>query len=166
MMDYFKETMDVHKRVLFSSEALNVSKIKEMKGELPANLKIVKIEEKHLKEGLIYDDVVSRFFTVSRFKENGFGFALTDEFETVQGFCLTNYPFKGQEIELYFRIEYDHFQDFRHKGFGIQLCSYLIEFCLEHDFDPVWDSANDTSSHIAKKLGYTEREVWYAFHVL
>ena len=163
---YYKDQVVTHPRVLFNSNSLNINHILKQRKELPLELSIVPIEKKHIESGMIYDDVIRRFFTISDFLENGFGFALVGQEGHCEGFSLTNYPVIGKDIELYFRVGYDSYPDYRSKGLGTNLCTYFIEEALKRGYNPVWDSANDTSSHIAKKLGYVVEKEWSMFHIL
>jgi len=164
--DYFKDHINTHERVLFSSENLNINHILQHRRTPPNGLSIVPIEEKNLKDGMIHDDVIIRFFSKSDFMNNGFGFALIGDDGFCEGYAITNYPIVGNDVELYFRVGYDSYTLFRSKGLGTTLCTYFIEEALKRGYNPVWDSANDISSHIATKLGYTVERNWYMFHVL
>jgi len=164
--EHFKDKIVTHKRVLFNSKTLDINHILQQRKDLPQGLSIVPIEEKHLINGMIHDDVIIRFFTKSDFLENGFGFALMGDDGFCEGFSLTNYPVVGKEVELYFRVGYDSYAEFRSKGLGTTLCTYFIEEALKRGYNPVWDAANDVSSHIAKKLGYVVEKQWHMFHVL
>ncbi len=163
---HFEGHIESHQRILFDSSNLTLEHVLKCRNELPENLRIVPIESKYLQSGIIHDDVTSRFFTVSPFMENGFGFALVDESDIPQGFALTNYPVIGKEIELYFRVGYVHQQEYRKKGIGTTLCTYLIEYCLNNGYTPTWDSAHEVSAHIARKLGYKDKTKWYMYHIL
>jgi len=166
IINYFNEKVVVHKRTLFDSDSLDVNHILNKKSAVPKGFTIVPISEKHIEEGMIYDDVLSRFFTVSDFLNNGYGFALIDEKNTCHGFALTNYPIIGNEVELYFRVGYDTCPELRLKGIGTTLCTYFIEESLNRGYTPTWDSANEISAHIAKKLGYVEKKEWFMYHIL
>lgn len=163
---YFQKQVETHERTQFHSNSLNINHVLQLRKKLPLGISIVPIEEKHLQSGMIYDDVISRFFTKADFLELGFGYALIDEDGDCEGFALTNYPIVGQKIELYFRVGYDSDTKYRSKGYGTTLCTYFIEEALRRGYDPVWDSANKTSAHIASKLGYVVQRSWHMFHVL
>lgn len=163
---YYKDHVVAHPRVLFNSNSLNMDHIIKQRQEIPSGLSIVPIEKKHIESGIIYDDVIRRFFTKSDFLESGFGFALVNQDGKCEGFSLTNYPVIGKDIELYFRVGYDTYPDYRSKGLGTNLCTYFIEEALRRGYNPVWDSANDVSSHIAKKLGYIAEKEWFMYHIL
>lgn len=163
---YYKEQVVVHPRVLYNSKRLDINYILKQRIELPRGLSIVPIENKHLKSGMIYDDVIKRFFTISDFLKTGFGFALVGEDGFCEGFSIANYPVIGKDIELYVRVGYDSYPDYRSKGLGTTLCSYFIEEALKRGYNPVWDSANETSSHMAQKLGYVLEKAWNIYHIL
>lgn len=158
--------IETHKRLLFDSSLLIPSDIKRLKTQIPDNLKIERIGAKHLEKGLIVDDVTGRFFRNTSFLEKGFGFALVDERDNVLGFALTNYPFYSNEVELYFRVGYEDYPKYRRQGLGTCLCAYFIEYCLKCGYKPIWDAANEISSHIARKFGYVEEEQWNMYHIL
>lgn len=164
--EHFKDGVVTHPRIQFSSNSLNLKHVMSQRKSIPQGLSIVPIEKKHMTDSMIYNDVISRFFTQSDFLTNGFGFALVDDQGECQGFSLTNYPIVGHEIELYFRVGYESYQDHRLQGLGTTLCTYFIEESFKRGYVPIWDSANDISTHIAKKLGYKEEKAWFMYHIL
>jgi GNAT superfamily N-acetyltransferase len=164
--EYFKGHVESHKRVLFNSENVSLEKIRSLKTDISKEFKIVPIAKEHITEGIIHDDVIKRFFSKSDFLNHGFGFALVDQSNTPLGFSLTNFPIYDDELEVYFRVGFEDEPENRKKGIGTLLAIYFVEAALERGYVPVWDSANDISSHIAKKLGYKEDKVWYMYHIL
>jgi len=162
---HFQDGVITHKRTLFNSNSLDVKNILEQRKPIPKDFSIEPIQKKHIEEGMIHDDVISRFFTTCDFLENGYGFTLVDGAGTCHGFALTNYPIVGHDVELYFRVGYDFCPEFRLKGIGTTLCTYFIEESLKRGYNPVWDSANSISAHIAKKLGYVEQKEWLMYHI-
>ncbi len=163
--DYYKNNIQTHARIQFDSSQLNLEHILSLRKPLPPNLSVVPINETHISNGMIYDDVISRFFTQSSFKDHGYGFALVDEHNDPKGFALTNYPIIGQEIELYFRVGYNYDVQNRNQGIGTTLCTYFIEETLKRGLIPIWDSANEVSAHIARKLGFIEMIHWSMYHI-
>lgn len=166
METHLKNNVVTHQRTLFHYDTLEINRVLMHRKSVSDGLSIVPIQPKHCLDGMIYDDVISRFFTVSDFSTHGFGFALVDNQDVCHGFCLTNYPIVGKEVELYFRVGYDSFAEHRLRGIGTTLCTYFIEEALKRGYTPIWDSANDISSHIAKKLGYVEAKQWFMYHVV
>ncbi|MDX9807943.1 MAG: GNAT family N-acetyltransferase [Acholeplasma sp.] len=163
---HFDTEIQSHPKIQFDSNKLSLEHILQYKKPLPSGLKIVPIDESHLVSGMVKADVVSRFFTVSSFKEHGYGFVLVDDSNHVKGFALTNYPMVGKEIELYFRVGYDFEINHRNQGLGTALCAYFIEETYKRGLIPIWDSANEISAHIARKLGFVEMIHWSMYHVL
>ncbi len=165
MMDTFQENIRVHRRTLFSSESLSRTHLESLLFPLPDELAIVPISEVHLgKDSMVYQDVTSRFFTVRDFSNYGTGFVLVKKKE-VLGFALSNHPFDGNELELYFRVGFDSDPKYRNKGYGTLLCVYFLLWCLEHSITPVWDSAHEVSANIARKLGFSEVEQWNMYEI-
>ena len=56
---------------------------------------------------------------------------------------------------------------FRGKGYALTVCSALIDYCLEHDFEPVWGCKleNTASYLLAQKLGF-EPTIYWPFYRL
>ena len=163
--EIYKDNVKVMDRVLFDSSSIDVEHIKSLRVDMPDDLHIVPISEKHLKDSIIVDDVTSRFFTKRDFMKYGFGYALVDDHDVVQGFSNSNFPVLGDKVELHFRIGFSDDNKYRRKGYGITLASMLIEESFKRGLDPVWDAANLKSAHIAKKLGYTEKLKWKVYVV-
>ncbi len=161
----FAEGAIKNKRVLFDSNSLVLDEVLKLRVELPKGVRIEKIDSNHLETEIIKNDVINRFFTKSKFIDSGFGFALMDNEDVCHGFALSNFPIYGRDIELYFRIGYDDNHIYRKKGIGTTLCTYLIEYCLNKDYFPIWDAANEVSAHIAKKIGYKVLDEWVMYNI-
>lgn len=162
---YFGEKLETHPRTLFSANSLRLDHVRSLKTELPAGLQLVRIgaEQVQQNEGLFSHDVLQRFFTKADFLQDGLGFCVMDG-DTLVGFALSNYPIRDDILEVYVRVP-DKPQ-YRQKGLGMTLCATLIEYCLEHDIEPVWDAANAVSAHMAQKLGYRIAQEWEMYHIL
>lgn len=162
---HYKDQIKSYPRMLFDSRSLDLEKVLSYRKALPDDLRIVPIQEEHLKEGMIQHDVLRKFYLKSHFLDTGFGFALVNTKNEIHGFALTNFPITSNDVELYFRVGYDDFQKYRHQGIGTTLCTYFIEECLKRGYNPVWDAAHEVSAHIARKFGYTDKMKWYMYHV-
>ncbi len=163
---WFQDRIQTYPRMLFDASKLNLEHIISLRKPLPSNLRIEPIQANHLRpRTMIYEDILKRFFPDIDFMSRGFGFVLLDESNLPQGFCMTNYPAYEKEVECTFRVGYDDFTKYRGMGLGLQLCTYFLEYCFQNGYHPVWDAAHETSSHIAKKLGFIEQEKWYMFHL-
>ncbi len=165
MIETFEDRITIHKRTLFSSKSLSKTHLESLIFALPDDLKIVPISQEHLKEdSIVYQDVISRFYTVRSFSDYGAGFVLVKK-NQVLGFALANHPFDTDELELYFRVGFDSDPKYRKKGYGTLLCVYFLLWCLDHSITPVWDSAHEVSANIARKLGFTELENWNMYEL-
>jgi len=117
---------------------------------------------------MIRDQITSKFFLNVDFLQHGFGFALVNEQGVIHGYALTNYPIEchSHEIEVSYRVGYDDYPFYRHKGIGTTLvCQFIIE-ALNRGYLPLWDAANEISSHIARKLGYLDYYQWNMHHII
>lgn len=56
---------------------------------------------------------------------------------------------------------------YRGKGYALTVCSALIDYCLEHDYEPVWGCKleNAASYLLAQKLGF-EPTIYWPFYRL
>jgi len=164
----FQDQIQVFPRLLFEGSQLSLSHLKELCAPLPPELKIVSIQKEHLQKGMIRDQIINKFFLDTDFLHHGFGLALVNDKGVVHGFALTNYPIEyySHEIEVSYRVGYDDYPFYRHKGIGTTLvCQFIIE-ALRRGFYPIWDAANDISSHIARKLGYLDCYQWSMYHIV
>jgi hypothetical protein len=159
--------MQSHPRILFDEGSLDVNHLKRYIKPLPKELSIVPIEEKHLVNGMIKEEIINRFFINTSLMTHGFGFALVNEEDVVHGFALTNYPLAStHEIEVSYRVGYESFQKYRNQGIGTTLvCTFLIE-AIQRGYKPIWDAANEVSAHIARKLGYIDKYQWKMHHII
>lgn len=162
---YYKDNVKVMDRVLFDSSTIDLEYMKTLRVNPEDGLRIVPITERYLKDSIIVDDVTSRFFTTRDFLEFGFGYALIDSDDEVQGFSITNFPVLSNHAELHFRVGFSEGNKYRRKGLGLTLATYLIEECFKRGLDPIWDAANSTSAHIARKIGYKEKLKWKVYIV-
>ena len=58
-------------------------------------------------------------------------------------------------------------EEFRGKGYAVSACLSLIDYCLEHDYEPVWGCKleNTASYLLAQKLGF-EPTIYWPFYRL
>lgn len=104
--------------------------------------------------------VVPEYFWDSEadFLNNGIGFSVFYNGElasTAYSSCIID-----KELEL----GIETIPQFRGKGLAEQSCSALIEYCIEHDFEPVWACRleNTGSYKLAQKLGFVpSKEIPY-----
>ena len=153
--------LQTYPRMLFDESGLKVSDLLACQKPLPPELKIVKVESEHLREGMLKTQIIDKFFRDTDFLVSGFGLVLTDTREVVHGFAVTNYPIANHdEIDVTYRVGYDDFTKYRNQGIGTTLVSRFLVEAIQKGYRPLWDAANAVSCHIAKKLGYREKLGW------
>ncbi|MEK3903812.1 MULTISPECIES: GNAT family N-acetyltransferase [unclassified Paenibacillus] len=84
------------------------------------------------------------------FATEGVGYALLRDGETASSAfssCRT-----GNQLE----IGIETAEAYRGNGYAVSVCSALIEYCLDHDLEPVWACRleNEGSYYLAQKLGF------------
>lgn len=165
--DYFERRLEAHKRVLFDPSTLDLDHIRSLKKVLPTGMRFETISKTHIEdvEGIVYQDLIRKFYVNHDFLKTGRGIVLLDG-EFIVGYAASDNPIIGNNLELMFRVGYDNFTKYRGKGYGISLCIEFIEDCLNNDFIPSWDAANEISAHIAQKLGYKQIKDWTMFKIL
>lgn len=166
LVSHFGEKLIAHPRASFDSSSLRLEHLHSLKTQLPAGLCIVPIDETHVndQDGMLYQDLLCKFFTTADFLQQGAGFCLLDN-EQIVGFAAANYPIRNQVLEVYIRVDYNDDPHHRQKGLGTQLSIALLEYCLENGIEPQWDAANDISIRLALKLGYTPQHQWTMYHL-
>jgi len=88
-------------------------------------------------------------------------------FSVVEGEQVAVTAFSAFVIGHQLEIGIETAEDFRGKGYALAVCSALIDYCLEHDFIPVWGCKleNTASFQLARKLGF-EPTVYWPFYRL
>ncbi|MFX0095468.1 MAG: GNAT family N-acetyltransferase [Candidatus Hodarchaeota archaeon] len=147
-------------RTSFSEKKLDREYIKELKKPLPEGFKLKKVDKEIAQQldALNLAFIGPIFGSIENFMANGLGFCILDGEKPVS--AITSFlPFSDRlEIEI---ITLDFY---RRKGFATLLSAVLIEYCFEHNIAPCWDAANQVSTKLALKLGYSdpqEYEVYY-----
>lgn len=117
---------------------------------LTQNYEIVQTNKKIYEEAS--GSVIPSYFwnTVDDFINNGIGFSLLCN----KKLAATAYSAFVHDNKLELGIE--TIPEFRGKGFAQLVCSRLIDYCIEKDFEPVWACRleNIGSYRLAEKLGF------------
>ena len=62
----------------------------------------------------------------------------------------------GIEVQIYTEDKHER------KGLATATGATLIAHCLKNNIAPHWSAANQTSAHLAQKLGYTQNDAYVA----
>ena len=107
--------------------------------------------------------VVPKFFwnDAEQFCNSGFGFSLI-----VQG-KVASTAYSAFILDNKLEIGIETTAETRGKGCAIAVCSALIDYCIENNYEPVWACrlANSASFKLAQKLGF-EPTVYLPFYRL
>ena len=94
-------------------------------------------------------DLVSNFDNIDNFLNRGLGFVVRINEQIVSGASSFSVFNGGIEVEI------DTHPEYRNNGFATIAGAQLIRECFNRNIIPHWDAMNETSAHLAKKLGYT-----------
>jgi GNAT superfamily N-acetyltransferase len=102
---------------------------------------------------------LSMFDSGQDFAERGLGFCMIDKGEIIAAAYSSLVCSKGIEVSVFVMDEY------RKRGLATALGSKLLSTCLAQGIAAHWDAANETSVHIAQRLGYGQAEEYEAYWV-
>jgi GNAT superfamily N-acetyltransferase len=149
-------------RTKFSSSTLDLDHIKKLKTNVAEGYVLERINEENI--GGFDEGVANELFGFFRGPENflkrGFGFCVRDG-EKVVSFAATGFIPFNNAFET--QVMTANSPDYRRKGLATAVCTHLIEYSLEHGFDPRWDAANERSADFARKLGYSNPEPYNVY---
>lgn len=149
-------------RYAFSSEQLNIAKLRELKAQIPNGFQIEKIDlplAKQLGKGKnkFAEAHGVLFNSPEDFVERGVGYCALegDRIASVaSSFVICE---KGIEIQIDTRKKY------RGRGVATAVAAHLMVHCLENNLNPGWDAANKISASFAEKLGYIPQGTYKMF---
>ncbi|HZU87557.1 MAG TPA: GNAT family N-acetyltransferase [Anaerolineaceae bacterium] len=162
---HFEGGFEIQNRTSFDHTSLSLAHLQTLKKDLPAGLRLIRVGEKQAKdtEGILYQRDLQYFFASADFMQCGLGFCILDE-EQIVAYAVSNFPLLDNVLEVSIRVAND--EKYRGKGLGQAVSIALLEYCLQHNIEPHWDAANETSAHIALKLGYRLNKKWRMYHIL
>ena len=113
-------------------------------------------------DGQMFEDMEGSVIP-SHFWDNAADF--TDRaiaFSVLDGHHVAATAFSAFIIDTQLEIGIETSDGYRGKGFAMAVCSALIDYCLEHDYEPVWGCKleNTASYLLAQKLGFEPTLYW------
>ncbi|MHB9142051.1 MAG: GNAT family N-acetyltransferase [Paludibacter sp.] len=151
--------IEVHTRVNFK---FNKEKYLDFKSEFKRdNCKIIRTD------AVIFENmpgsVVPRFFwkDAEQFGDSGVGFSLLAEGK------VASTAYSAFILDDKLEIGIETAAETRGKGFAMAVCSALIDYCIENNYEPVWACRleNRASYYLAQKIGF-EPTVYLPFYRL
>jgi GNAT superfamily N-acetyltransferase len=88
------------------------------------------------------------FDSADDYLRRGFGFAVLHNGAFVSGTSTMTVYDGGAELQVATR------EDYRRKGLALPCAAAMVKECAARNLRPCWDAANETSKHMALKLGY------------
>ena len=163
----FSNDIETHRRTKFNSHSLNIKHLETLKKPFSPEFELVQIgiEQVTDQKGMLFTDLLQTYFPTGDFLNQGFGYCILENKKMI-GFAASNYPIAHNVLEVYIRVDFNSDPRHRQQGLGTQLSVALLEYCLNHNLNPEWDSANEISAHLALKLGYKIEQTWKMFHVI
>lgn len=131
--------------------------LKEMASRVPPELRLVPFDLEIYGQAMAEhwsQPFCDAFASGEDFLKRGFGFAVTDQGRLVAGASTMTVYKGGEETQVATREEY------RGRGLALAAAAALIAECLRRGMRPCWDAANETSLHMALRLGYAYRGVY------
>jgi GNAT superfamily N-acetyltransferase len=129
---------------------------------LPSTYHLQQIDEKIISASIEFNKRYYREYwgSVSNFIRNGFGYAIIHEGKPVSE-CTSIFS-----SERCAEIDIATHKDHRGKGLAFHTAKAFINHCLMNDLNPRWDcdETNDSSIHLARKLGFSDPAVYSIFY--
>lgn len=160
LQSFFKDKLQYQNRTKFSSQDLNLEQIRSLKTPIPDGFTIVELSESIINR---FDEHLTSQYemfygSIANFISKGFGFCALDAKGEIASLAACANPLYNNEFE----IDISTNPNYRRMGLATITCAYLIEYSLLNGFIPHWDAANEISTNLALKLGYTKPEYYKA----
>lgn len=136
----------------FSHERLDARALKAVARAVPEDVTVARFDEEAVRLAAAHSwsrGFIENFPSIRTFLDAGIGYAVFDRGEMVAG--ATSFAVYDDTIE----IEVDTLPRYRRRGLATIASARLIGYCLDHGLAPHWDAANEASSRLAAKLGFT-----------
>jgi RimJ/RimL family protein N-acetyltransferase len=129
---------------------------------LPPGFEMVRFDKRMYDEAMSANwskEFCETFDSAEDYLKRGFGFAVLKDGEFVSGTSTMTVYDGGTELQVATR------EDFRRKGLALPCAAAMVKECAERNIRPCWDAANETSKHMALKLGYEYEGVYTTIHM-
>jgi RimJ/RimL family protein N-acetyltransferase len=129
----------------------DIAKLVQITNNIPSEYHIMKFDSDIYHQAMSEawsSEFCETFLDEQDYLSNGFGFAATIDGNIIAGASTMTIYDKGTEIQVATRVEH------RGKGLALACAAQFILECLDRKLRPHWDAANETSLHMALKLGY------------
>lgn len=135
------------------SSSININHLDDFINMMPSDYYIVAIDRllaERITSELDSDYFLEHFSSINDFLLRGIGYCILHNNQIVSAATSTAACLHAIDVEIKTNADYQR------TGLGTIIAASLVKGCLEKDIDPKWLAANDRSSRLAKKLGYTK----------
>jgi L-amino acid N-acyltransferase YncA len=129
---------------------------------LPLGFDMVRFNERIYEAAMSADwskEFCETFISAEDYLNRGFGFAVLKDGEFVSGTSTMTVYDGGTELQVATR------EDYRKKGLALPSAAAMVRECVARSMRPCWDAANETSKHMALKLGYEYEGIYTTIHM-
>jgi len=148
----FHETPNTFNREQLENYVASLSSEHEIKAIDAEATKIERLDEILPGYGLSLE-------SMDDYLKQGFAFYITKDNEIVSAVSTFSIYDKGVEIDIATAPEHEG------KGYATVSAAIMMLECFKRGLHPNWDAANDTSLHLAKKLGYQLNQAYDTYYV-
>ena len=130
--------------------------------KLPEGYQIVPFDEELYRQAMDSEwsrEFCETFEDAEDYLNRGFGFGILDNGQLVSGISTMTVYDGGTEIQIATR------EDYRRRGLALPCAARFILEAKKRGIRPCWDAANETSRHMAVKLGYEYNGEYSTVHM-
>lgn len=134
----------------FDARGLALARLEPLAARVPEGYAIVPFDEalaRQLDDG-VHPHALRVFDDARSFVEQGLGYGATRD--GLLACAATSYTIASGAIELAIATRPEH----RRRGLATVTAASLAAACLQRGLVPQWNAANETSEHVAMRLGY------------
>lgn len=150
--------LEVYQREAFLADSFDVDGLRRFIAALPARFELRRVRLEDVTQFIeLSPSLVVSYPSPEEFINHGVGLGIFHEGRFVSG--ASSSPLAGGKLEF----EIQTHPQFRRRGLARAVAAALILHCLEHGLEPCWDAANESSSALARQLGFRSTGKYDAF---
>lgn len=140
----------------FSADALDLAHLRALSQRIPAGFRLARMDmalAQRVQADLQTEDHVHFFGSLEYFLEKGIGYC------ALEGERIVSAASSGATCRKGIEVQINTHADYRQRGLATCVGAALLTHCLEHGLEPHWCTGNPISVNLAKKLGYTVKDI-------
>lgn len=154
---WFGDRVSPHERADFSPGEWEVARLRGFL-DLPAGFDLVAVDASNVERFAALERAfVDSFDSLEDFLARGAGFGVIHRDGFVSG--CSSFTLSRGKLEF----EIDTQPDYRRRGLATAVAARMLLHCIENAIEPCWDAHNPISAALARKLGFIERNRYFAW---